>query len=463
MFRVLRFVAVVAVLVAAAVWLADRPGTATLQWQGYRIDTSFTVLAVAVAAIAAVAAAVYRFWSFLRRAPAALGESWRAKRKQKGYRALTRGMVAVAAGDADEARRQVKRADVLLNEPPLTMLLSAQAAQLAGDDTAAEKFFAAMADNPETEFLGIRGLLTQAVKRRDTDKALDLARRAYRLRPKSEWVTNALFDMQVRKEQWLDARATLDDSQRRLKLDSETARRRRAVLTLGLALEADEQGDGETAARHARDALDMASDLVPAAVLLAKTLTAAGKGRKAAAAIERTWREAPHPALLDAYLAATAPDDALERVRAAQRLTKNNLKHVESHIALAGVALDARLWGEARRSLGAVGDDPPARVCRAMAALEELEHGNVQLAREWLVRATLADPDPAWVCDTCGNTVKDWRPACGKCDTFDGYRWRTPPHVAALSAPVPPPGLAAPNAAPALVPPAGNDPDAKPA
>lgn len=463
MFRVLRFVAVVAVLVAAAVWLADRPGTATLQWQGYRIDTSFTVLALAVAAIAALVAAVYRFWSFLRRAPSALSESWRAKRKQKGYQALTKGMVAVAAGDADEARRQVKRADVLLNEPPLTMLLSAQAAQLAGDDKAAEKFFAAMADNPETEFLGIRGLLSQAVKRRDTERALDLARRAYRLRPKSEWVTKALFDMQVQKGQWLDARATLDDSQRRLKLEPETARRRRAVLTLGLALEADEKGDGEMAARHARDALDLAPDLVPAAVVLAKALTAAGKGRKAATAIERTWREAPHPALLDAYLAATAPDDVLERVRAAQRLTKNNLAHVESHIALATVALDARLWGEARKSLGAVGDDPPARVCRAMAALEELEHGNAALAREWLMRATLADPDPAWVCDTCGNTVKDWRPVCGKCHAFDGYRWRTPPHVMALAAPMPSLGLAQPDAGPALAPPAGDDPAVKPA
>jgi hypothetical protein len=43
-------------------------------------------------------------------------------------------MVAVAAGDAAEAGRQAKRADALLGDPPLTMLLSAQAAQLNGDD-----------------------------------------------------------------------------------------------------------------------------------------------------------------------------------------------------------------------------------------------------------------------------------------------------------------------------------------
>src|SRR5207244_3592662 len=79
-----------------------------------------------------------------------------------GYRALTQGMVAVAAGDAEEAQRQARKADVLLAEPPLTLLLSAQAAQLGGDEDAARRFFSEMLNRPETEFLGLRGLLMQA-------------------------------------------------------------------------------------------------------------------------------------------------------------------------------------------------------------------------------------------------------------------------------------------------------------
>ena len=43
----------------------------------------------------------------------------------KGIKHL-RGMVAIAAGDAIEARKQEKQAHVLLDEPPLTMLLSAK-------------------------------------------------------------------------------------------------------------------------------------------------------------------------------------------------------------------------------------------------------------------------------------------------------------------------------------------------
>src|SRR5262249_57792128 len=85
-------------------------------------------------------------------------------RRRKAYRALTQGMVAVAAGDAGEARRQAKLAGTLLNDPPLTLLLAAQAAQLDGDERAAEKYFRAMLDRPETAFLGLRGLLMQSLK-----------------------------------------------------------------------------------------------------------------------------------------------------------------------------------------------------------------------------------------------------------------------------------------------------------
>jgi HemY protein len=454
--RALRYLIVLGALIAAAVWLADHPGSVTLTWQGYRIDTSVAVLVVAVAAVAATAALLYRAWVLVRRAPSDLSESWRLKRRQKGYQALTRGMVAVAAGDAEEARRQVKRADGLLDEPPLTMLLKAQAAQLAGDEQAAAKFFQAMMANPGTEFLGVRGLLNQAMRRGETEKALELARRAYRLRPKSDWVAGVLFDLEARSRRWLDARTTADESSRRGLIAPEAGRRRRAVLALELSREAKERNVADEALRHAREAHELAPDFAPATIALASGLLATGKGRRAIGLIERTWPLAPHPDLARLHGAALGDTDVLARVRATQRLIEGNPDHLESRLALAAATLQAKLWGEARTALGGIGNDPPARVCRLMAEIEEQEHGDHAQARAWLMRASLADPDPAWVCDTCGNTVKDWGALCPKCQSFDSFRWRTPPHAIALAAPVAPvPSTALPVAAdPTLAPPA---------
>ena len=51
------------------------------------------------------------------------------------------------------------------------------------------------------------------------------------------------------------------------------------------------------------------------------------------------------------------------------------------------------------------------------------------------MRANVADPDPAWVCDACGTAAEDWRAVCLKCGAFDALLWRAPGKIAALVAP----------------------------
>jgi HemY protein len=436
MFRALVFFAILAAAVWGAVSLADHPGSVSLQWGGYRVDTSFAVLMGLVAAIAVAAALGYRFWVFLRGAPRQFLWAWRAKRRQQGYQALTRGMVAVAAGDANEARREANRANALLDEPPLTMLVSAQAAQMKGDEKAAGTFFKAMMERPETEFLGLRGLLNQAIKRGDKLEALSLARRAYRLQPKSTWVAANMFELQTQTAQWLDARVTCDDLKRQKLIGADEAKRRRAVLSYQLSQEAKARGDAGEALDNLLDAHKLAPGFIPAVADLAQHWIGQGKTTKAVKMIEATWEAEPHPALLKPYWNAQKSSDALERVRATERLAKRHPGHPESHIALGLASLEARLWGEARKHLesaiDAAGPPTPARVCRMMAELEESENGDSTRAREWLMRASTAAADPVWVCDHCGNSVGRWSVVCGKCESFDSFRWRTPPSIVSL-------------------------------
>ena len=55
-------------------------------------------------------------------------------------------------------------------------------------------------------------------------------------------------------------------------------------------------------------------------------------------------------------------------------------------------------------------------------------------AREWLVRAANADPDPLWVCQDCGDAADTWSALCGACGSFDKFQWRRPSRVPGLSA-----------------------------
>ena len=438
MLRALLFVLVVGVLTALAVWLAEQPGSVTLYWQGYRVDTSFAVLAGAIVALAALTAFLYRLWTYFSGMPARVGRARRDTRRRRGYLALTRGMVAVAAGDADEARRQVSRADGLLGDPPLTMLLSAQSAQLSGDEETSRKFFTAMLERPETEFLGVRGLLVRAIKRDDWDEALILARRAYRLKPKSEWVTGNLFDLQVRAGQWADAEITLGESLKKKLVTADRGNHRRAVLGYQRSLDMEASGDKAEALKLATKAHDRDPTFIPAAVQVAELLVATGKPRKAIAVVEQAWRRTPHPDLFRAFRSASPAADALQTMRVVENLAKLNPEHEESRLAVAAAALEAQLWGEARKHLDPLaGNNPSARVCRLMARLEESQHGDMVRAREWLMRASMADPDPMWVCESCGNAAPQWSIQCGKCGSFDSFGWRTPPRVVSLAGAAP--------------------------
>ncbi len=434
MLRTLRYFILIAVFVAGAAWFADQPGSVSVQWAGYQIDTSFAVLSIVVAVISIVVALIYRFWIFIARVPGNMGLAWQVRRRNKGFAALTKGMVAVAAGDSEEARRQSRRAEGILSDPPLTMLLSAQAAQLNGDERAAERFFKAMTDNAETEFLGLRGLLNQAMARGDTDDAIALARQAHRLKPNSEWVSESLFDLQTNSALWLDASVTVREAARNKHLSQEQSERRQAVLSFQLSIAAEQDGDHEAALKYARAALSKDDTLLPAVLGVVRAWVKMGRRRKAGGMIEKAWKQSPHPDLVELYKQVRSADDTLAAVKAVERLAGYNPGHVESELAIARAALNADLWGQARQRLEPISvDEPSARICRMMAALEEAEHGDLAAARQWLMQASMADPDPAYVCGNCGHTVRDWHVTCDNCQSFDRYVWRVPPHAVDLT------------------------------
>ena len=209
MIRVLLYLVLLGAVMVGVAWVAAQPGSVTIVWEGWRVDTSLGVLAAAVALAAIAAILLVRFWTALVTAPRRLAR-WRHQHRQRdGYAALSAGLIAVAAGDPAGARREAKRADRLLGAPPLTLLLTAQAAQLAGDEETAQRHFTAMLADAQTEFLGLRGLMARALRDRNFGRALELAKRARGLRPQAPWVLTTLLDLQTRQSDWAGAADTL--------------------------------------------------------------------------------------------------------------------------------------------------------------------------------------------------------------------------------------------------------------
>ncbi|MEM7172707.1 MAG: heme biosynthesis HemY N-terminal domain-containing protein [Pseudomonadota bacterium] len=435
----------IAIVVAVAIWLANQPGTVTIDWLGWRVEKApVGLLVLAALILAAVAALLYRFWRAIYRAPRSFGEAVQSGRRQRGYKALSHGMVAVAAGDQGEANRWAKKAENLLQDPPLTMLLSAQAAQMNGQDGAAKKLFLDMLENPETRFLGLRGLLSQALEEGDDDAALDYVKKAHAIRPKTPWVLTNLFELSERNGDLVTAENALKEAAKANVLTSAEATAKRSAVILQRALITEAEGRRDEAMALARMALKLAGPnpgcYLAAAITLARLAGKAGRERELRKTAEQAWARQPHPELAEAYQSLKPGKSPMDAYKHLQRLAAANDKHPDSHLILAGAALKAELWGEARRHLEAAAKKgATAPVCTLMAELEESEHGNAAAAREWLGRALSAPPGPTWVCNSCGSASRTWASKCGVCGTFNILEWRQPPQVdgmEALEAPI---------------------------
>jgi len=425
--RVLVWFVIAAVMMLAAVWLAERPGTLTAEWRGWRIDTSVGVVLVVVLLLMLAGIALWLTYRSIVGAPGAFLEGWGDSRKRRGYRELTQGLAAVAAGDGVEAQKHARKAEALLSEPALTLLLSAQAAQLTGDREAAAKTFTAMLEDDQMAFLGLRGLISQSLRDGDQVRALDYAERAFKLRPQTPWVVHSLFDMQAQIGEWKSAQATLEAGLRTKVITQNKGRTLKALLLVERSRAAEHEAQDADALALAREAFGLAPERIAVSRRLAEAQLKSGDARRAMKTLERGWALSPHPDLAELYLKASAENDPLKRVGVVRKLTAQKPDDLESQLVLAQTALDAGLWGEARRYLQTAGGaNPPVRVCRLMAEVEERAHSDQAKVHEWLGKAAIAPADKAWRCSACGAHHESWRSVCESCGAFGTLHWRAP-------------------------------------
>ena len=371
---------------------------------------------------------------FVFRIPSLMSLAAKARRREKGYTAVSGGMVAVGSGDARAASRHAAEARKHLGDEPLTKLLRAQAAQLAGDRAGAAAAFREMLDHPQTHALGLRGLHIEARRAGDHQAALEYARRAHN-HAALPWAAQAVLDDRAEHGDWAGALAIVESNAAAKLIDKPTATRWRAVLKTAMAEQAAER-DPKSALALAQEAVALAPGLVPAAALAGRLLAANGDLRRAGKVLEAAWRRVAHPDLAAAYLRLRRGDSAADRFARAKTLARIAPEDPESRLTLGRAALEARDLAAARAAIGPLvapeaTSRPTARTCLLMADIETAD-GAEGAAREWLARAARAPRDKAWIAD---GTISDrWAPASPS-GALDAFVWRAPENGSARRRP----------------------------
>lgn len=422
MIRLVLYLVGIAALASGLSWLADRPGSLVINWQGYVLETSVFRAVVLFAFLVALAMFAWTIARQVWQSPAAVGQFFNRRRQERGLDALSSGMIAVGAGDRSLATKYAVQARKALPNEPLTHLLRAQAAQLQGDRATSRRIFEAMLGTPDTEQLGLRGLYLEAEKEGEMEAARQFAARALALNPKLGWPIDALFDLQCKASDWAGALETLATGKKHGHIEKADADRRRAVLLTAQA-QAIEEENPNRALELANEAHNLAADLVPAAAIAGRQLASRGNTARAAKIIERTWKKAPHPDLAVVYAFARPGDSPRDRLERIKRLAKTTPHSVEGPIAVATAAFEARSWGEAREALMPLTEGRLSqRVCTLMARIEGEQHNDTGRVREWLARAVNAPRDPAWTAD--GIVADRWAAISPVTGALDAFQWR---------------------------------------
>ncbi|SIS51351.1 HemY protein [Roseivivax lentus] len=435
--KIVLFVAIVAALTLGASYLLEAEGGIQITVAGMEFTfgplqsvIAAIVLFVAVWLLLKIVSLLIAVLKFINGDETAITRYFDRNRERKGYQALGDGLTALASGEGRVALAKAQKAERYLHKPEVTDILAAQAAEQIGDTRKAEDIYKRLLKNDATRFVGVRGIMKQRMAQGDTDTALQLAKRAFALKPKHEEMQDTLLQLQAKKADWSGARKTLQAKLKHGNMPRDLHKRRDAVLALSEAKDILDEGKDVEAREAAISANKTSPDLVPAAAMAARGYIGDGRKKNAARLLKKAWQAQPHPDLAAAFAEIEPAESPAERLKRFRTLIAIHPDHRESKLLSAELHLAAEDFPGARRAIGDLWEtEPDARVLTIMAAIERGEGAEDAIVRGWLAKALTAPRGPQWVCENCNNIQTDWSPVCNNCDAFDTLSWKTPPRT----------------------------------
>lgn len=431
LFKILFFVAAIAVASLVAAYVAEIGSDILLQIGNYEVSISPLILAVLIVLVFPL------FWllfftlglikatiNFFLGDENALTRYFNRNREQRGFEALADGLLALSSGEPKLALTKVHRAETLLNRPEITSILTAQAAEKTGDKSKALAAYKSMLEDERTRFAGITGLLKHRLEDGDSETALKLAEKAFAINPQHDEMQNTLLRLQSSEEDWDGALNTLSIKLRQRKIPRDVFRRRNAILTYASGRKKILKGSEEDGEKEVIQANKLSPGLIPAAVLAAKAKFRVGDKKAATSIIRRAWSIQPHPDLAATFAEFEPDEEPSARKKRFENMIGKNSIHPEARMLMAELSIADQDYQSARKEIGSLPEDQPnIRTLAIMAAIERGEGSDDSVVRAWLTKAVSASRGSQWICELCGCPHTDWVTICSRCEGFDTLEW----------------------------------------
>jgi HemY protein len=398
-------------------WLADEPGRVAIDWSVYRIETSVLTLIACIALTALLFVILYWFVFSVFRSPKQYAQYKLAKRQSLGITALTETFAAIAAQDVRGAKRYIKRAENMLPDQPLTLMLASQVARLEGNDAKSQQYLERMGKSGVTEFLSLRGLIENARRAGDYTVALQHAEKAYTMKPHDHWLAVTLVGLLSEAGRTDEALVHMKRAARKRAIHADELHTLRAGLLCTDARVLAEKKQWQPALARLKDALRRNKTFVPAIVEMSQVYVNQSDASMALKVAGDGWKRNLHPEigeqLIRAYEVAKDKKKAAKIIRKLAKLHKDS---DEANVMLARLLILEKDYKAARGILKDLMKDSgeTSRLCTLLATIEHEEENHDQEAL-WYKRAKECPSGADWSCNSCKRPANAWEFMCPQC------------------------------------------------
>lgn len=412
-----------AILVGVAYYAPGQSDT-QVKFVDYIVDIKTGALAAG--AVAAILLTVYilRFFAWVKKLPAKLKQQLAERRIQRAKDCLLESYTAMSSGELDTALSQATKAKSLDNTGIFHDIFEAQTLFMTGDLDRAEIKFGALRSKAGSRFLGIRGLISVRKKQNRTEDLRILLIEALKDRPNSTWALQELLDFNLKALEFDKAKTVIEQLRITGALTKGQSNRYFAITAYLQALQSKQSGDNPNCESHLSQALKFDKSLTAASIELAKLYITMNARSKALKTLERGYESNPDFAYIPILSKFLQDESPVDQYRLTEEIVSSHPDHRCTHIILTRLAIQAKLWGQAKLHLSIIKDSPTQLTHELLADLEKSEHPNhSNEVEKHLHNAAHAAPEGIWLCQNCHTQHISWSVFCPSCQGFDKITW----------------------------------------
>lgn len=379
-----------------AVWgLMDNPGSVSITWFGYVLETS---VAFCIGLFACIVLIIYLI-SFPKRWVRWIKVKLEKKKTTKNKELLIQILTNIVCKDFSANNTLIKKFQKTTSkDSELLLLLKA----LSGTDSS---IYNLLVKNPKTEKAGWQGLINEHIQRGEIVLASEEVEKLLAKNPKKEWILKEAFSLYILNEDWNKALNCLETLNKIKAVDSDAYDYQKAVLLVRL--------------NKGTEAFKINPSLPAAAILAAKE-----NPKKAEKIYRMAWEEKPSFDVYKAFVKLYAKENTLSQYKHVLKLCESNKNAKINPLVIADAAMNAQLWSEAKKELNGylANHQLTTNIVAQMARIEIEANHNMKEAQKWMEKMNGLETTANYICDKCTHKTDVWQSSCPVCNQFAGLK-----------------------------------------